>query len=363
VGVKWTLRGVDLDISGMTGSGLDQKRTSLHLTFLLVSAEYLSSTLHQMTKHSAISLTAVFVLSVFLSSCATVLNGRTQHIQITTDEKIRRVSVDNALFTDSSERELRGSAAFVVRRSHEPLFIHAQLDSGEKIIRLRPHISIAFWLNLDYFGLGMLVDMNNPKRYGYNHWNYLALKDTTIVLRRFAPVPKGTMHFSLSPLPSVNLFSLKSPEGQSTLGGPLGLAIGVDYFYQPDRYISFSMGTGTSAFADQFGNGSYFNTGQTFFGSIMNNHVIGSFDLGYGLNFSDLIWRKLIVTDIFMVNLAQSVRSAGIGPSFSAQYRITKSLRLGILYQPTLFSFNSRPAFGYQHYISAGFVWKWRIRR
>lgn len=313
-----------------------------------------------MTKHSAISLTAVFVLPVFLSSCATILNGRSQYIQITTDEKIRRVSVDNALFTDSSARELKGSAVFLVRRSHEPLFIHAQLDSGEKIIRLRPHNSIAFWLNMNYFGLGMLVDFNNPKRYGYSHWNYLALKDTTIVLRRFAPVPKGTMYFSLSPLPSVNLFSLKSPEGQSTPGGPLGLAVGVDYFYQPDRYISLSAGTGTSEFVDHFSN---FNAGHTFFGSIMNNHVIGSFDLGYGLSFSELLWQKMIVTDIFMVSVDRSVRSAGPGPCFSAQYRITKSLRLGILYQPTLFSFNSSPAFGYQHYISAGFVWKWRIRR
>jgi hypothetical protein len=290
------------------------------------------------------------------------LNRRTQHIQITTDEKIRRVSVDNALFTDSSARELNGSAVFLVRRSHEPLFIHAELDSGEKIIRLRPHYSFAFWLNIDYFGLGMLVDFNNPKRYGYNHWNYLALKDTTIILRRFAPVPKGTMYFSLLPLPSVNLFSLKSPEGQSTPGGPLGLAVGVDYFYKPDHYVSFSAGTGTSAFVDHIGNG-YFNTGHTLFGNVMNNHVIGSFDLGYGLSFSELLWEKMEVTDIYTVSLDRSVRSAGIGLSFSAQYRITKNLRLGVLYQPTLFSVNSRPAFGYQHYISAGFVWKWRIRR
>jgi hypothetical protein len=270
-----------------------------------------------MTRYSATSLTAVFVLPVLLSSCATVLNGRTQHIQITTDEKIRRVSVDDGLFTDSISREPKGSAVYLVRRSHEP---------------------------------------------GYSHWNYLALKDTTIVLRRFAPVPKGTLYFSLSPLPSVNLFSLKSPEGQSTPGGPLGLAVGVDYFYKPDRYISFSAGTGTSAFVDHIGNG-YFNTGHTLFGNIMNNHVIGSFDLGYGLSFSELLWEKMEVTDIYTVSVDRSVRNAGIGLSFSAQYRITQNLRFSILYQPTLLSVDSSPAFGYQHYISAGFAWRWRIRR
>ena len=143
-----------------------------------------------MTRYSAKLLTAVFVLPVLLSSCATILNGPAQNIHIAADEKIRRVSVDNALFTDSSARELKGSAVFRVRRSHEPLFIHAQLDSGEKIIRLRPQNSIAFWLNIDTYGLGMLVDFNKPKRYGYRRWNYLALKDTTIILRRFAPSPK-----------------------------------------------------------------------------------------------------------------------------------------------------------------------------
>ena len=315
-----------------------------------------------MTRYSAKLLTAVFVLPVLLSSCATILNGPAQNIHIAADEKIRRVSVDNALFTDSSARELKGSAVYLVRRSNEPLFIHAQLDSGEKIIRIKPHNSIAFWLNIYNYGLGMLVDLNNPKRYGYRRLNYLAIKDTTIVLRRFAPVPKGTMYFSLSPLPSVNLFSLKSPEGQSTPGGPLGLAAGLDYFYKPDRYISFSAGAGTSEFGDHIGNG-YFNTGHTFFGSITNNYVIGSFDLGYGLSFSDLLWEKMIVTDIYTVSVDRSVRSTGMGPSFSAQYRITKNLRFGILYQPTLFSFNSSPSFGYQHYISAGFVWKWRIRQ
>jgi hypothetical protein len=313
-----------------------------------------------MTRHSATSLTAVFALPVFLSSCATILNRRAQHIQITADEKIRRVSVDNALFTDSSAREQKGFTVFLVRRSHEPLFIHAQLDSGEKIIRLRPQNSIAFWLNIETYGLGMLVDFNNPKRYGYRRRSYLALKDTTVILRRFASVPKGTMYFSLSPLPSVNLFSLKSPEGQSTPGGPLGLAVGVDYFYKPDGYISLSVGTGTSAFVDHIGNG-YFDTGRTFFGNIMNNHIIGSFKLGYGLSFSELLWSR--ETNYDTVSLVESVRSAGIGLSFSAQYRITKNLGLGLLYQPTLLSVNRSPAFGYQHYISAGVVWKWRIRR
>jgi hypothetical protein len=315
-----------------------------------------------MTIHSVIPLTAVIAISVLLSSCATILNGPAQNIQIAKDEKIKRVSIYNAFFADSIARESTGSGIYLVRRSYATLFIHVQLDSAEKIIRIQPHNSFAFWLNIENYGIGMLVDKNNPKRYGYRRWNYLALKDTALMLRRFAPVPKGTMYFSLTVPPLLNSFSLKSPEGQSTPAGPLGLEAGVGYFYKTDHYISLSAGTGTSAFVDHIGNG-YYNMGQIFFGSIRNNHVIGSFDLGYGLSFSDLLWAKMKVTNINTVSLDRSVRSNGIGFSLSAQYRLSKYFRFGILYQPTLFSTNSPSSFSYQHYISASFAWRWPFKR
>jgi len=307
----------------------------------------------------AATLLKVLVIPVFFSSCATLVNGPAQNIRIATDEKIRRVSVENALFVDSSARAPEGPRTYLVRRSHETLFIHARLDSGEKIIRLLPHNSFAWWVNIDTYGIGMLVDKNDPKRYAYRRWTYLALKDTTVTLRRFAPVPKGIMYLSLS-VPLINIFSLTSPEGRSTPAGPFGLEAGVDYFYEKDRYISLSAGTGSSVFVDHIGKG-YYTTGRTFFGSIRNGLLIGSFDLGYGLSFSDLLWSKVTTGDT--VNLDRSTSSTAIGFSLSAQYRFSRYFRFGILYQPALFSTNLSPPFSYQHYISAGLAWSWPIRR
>jgi len=312
-----------------------------------------------MTRNSALSVTAVFVIPVFFSSCATLLNGPAQDIQIATNERIRRVSIENALFVDSPAREPAASGTYLVRRSHETLVIHIQLDSGEKIIRIRPHNSFAYWLNIYSYGLGMLVDKDHPKRYAYRRWNYLALKDTAKTLRRFAPVPKGTARFSLS-APLFNSFSLKSPEGRSSPIGLIGMEAGFDYFYKPDRYISLSAGVGSSVFGDHIGKG-YYTKGDAVFGSIRNNHVIGSFDLGYGLSFSNLLWSKVTIGDT--VNLDRSVRSTGIGFSLSAQYRLGKYFRIGILYQPTLLTPNLSPSFNYQHYISAGLAWRWAIKR
>ena len=312
-----------------------------------------------MARHSALSVTLVIVIPIFFSSCATLLNGPAQNIRIATDENIKRVSMENALFEDSSARKPEVPGSYLVRRSNKTLVIHIQLDSGEKIIRIRPHNSFAFWLNIDNYCIGMLVDKDHPQRYAYRRWNYMALKDTAIMLRRFAPVPKGTVRFFLS-VPLINSFSLRSPEGRSSPTGPFGLEAGVDYFYKTDHYISLSAGAGSSVFVDHIGKG-YFTTGHTFFGSIRNNHVIGSFDLGYGLSFSDLLWSKVTTGDT--VNLDRSARSTGIGFSLSAQYRLSKYFRVGILYQPALFTANLTPSFNYQHYISAGLAWRWPIKR
>jgi hypothetical protein len=260
---------------------------------------------------------------------------------------------------DSLARGPEDTGMYLVRRSHETLAVHAQLDSGDKIILIKPRNSFAFWANVENYCVGMLVDRDNPKRYGYRRWSYLALKDTTVTVRRFAPIPKGTMHFSFS-VPVFNAFSLKSPEGQTNLAGPLGLEAGVDYFYKTDRYLSLSAGVATSVFAEHIGNG-YYQTGHVLFGSLRNNYVIGSFELGYGFSYSDLLWSRVKNGDT--VKLDHSIKSVGLGCSLSAQYRIGPSFRFCLLYQPVLFTANRTPAFGYQHYLSAGLAWRWRVRR
>ena len=84
--------------------------------------------------------------------------------------------------------------------------------------------------------------------------------------------------------------------------------------------------------------------------------MIGSFDLGYGLSFSGLNWSQKTRGDT--IKLDRSILSAGMGFSLSAQYRLGNSIRLGLLYQPNLLSFDQSPAFRYQHYISVNLTWK-----
>ena len=54
-----------------------------------------------MTGLPALSVTAILLMPAIFSACATVLNGPTQNIRITADEKIRAISVEKSFFIDS----------------------------------------------------------------------------------------------------------------------------------------------------------------------------------------------------------------------------------------------------------------------
>jgi len=313
-----------------------------------------------MPKPSPLTAIVIFPL-VFLSSCATILNGPSQLIRVSTEKNISDLRVENTLSMESRTLDTAMIHAFIVPRSAQPLIIHFRLDTAEKTVRLQPRNSFAWWYNIfSNYGIGMLIDWHNPKRYSYPSWTYLAANDTVVYHHRFPPIPKGNLRLSLSYSP-VDIFNILSPEGQYSTGGIFGAEAGLDYFHKPDRYISLAVGAATSvAPVEHLGSG-YLRTGNALYANIRYNYVIGSFDLGYGGSISKLIWARTTFGDT--VNLNKHTQSIGFGPSLSAQYRIGNSFRLGLLYQPTLMSVDHSPAFNYQHYISVNLCWKIRLRR
>jgi len=314
-----------------------------------------------MTRLTTASATAFFAIPVFFSSCATILNSPVQNIHIATTEKIRHVSIDNCISADSSQMGAEAPKTYLVPRSTKNLVVHLQLDSGNKTILFRPRNSLAYWANLYFnYGIGMLVDRDNLKRYCYPSRTWLTMKDTVVYRRRFAPLPKGTLRLSVG-LPLINTFRLQSQTGASTSTGLFGLEAGLDYFYKTDQYISLSVGAATDRGPEErFGKG-FFEYQSSVYASIKNNYVIGSFDLGYGISLSGLEWNRSAVGDT--IPLHQSVKSTGLGLSLQAQYRFGNYFRMGVLYQPNIFSTNLTPAFNYQHYIAVGFTWKLPLNR
>ncbi len=299
---------------------------------------------------------------ILLPSCATVLNGPVQRVAITTDNKVKVLSVENATYIDSTWMGPEAPRYYYIPRSDKPVAVKVSRDTGISTLYLHPHNSVAFWANLYFnYGIGMLVDRDNKKRFSYPSKNYLTARDTIISNNRFAPVKKGTMDLTLS-LPFVNDFNIRTPNGPYRAASVLGLAGGLDYFYRDNHYLSLVLGVANDrGIWDRVIYKGYFQTGNVAYASVRNNHVIGSFDLGYGINLSRFRWTKTTAGDTIAGN--QAAINTGLGLSFSAQYRFGNYFRLGVQYQPNLVNLRDLSTYNYQHYISLDLVCKFRINR
>jgi len=304
----------------------------------------------------------IILVLVFLSSCATILNGTKQKIVFSTDRKIKIVSVQMDAKEDPILNQSDLGKEYHVERSNKPLKVILQIDSTQKSIYIEPKKSLAYWSNIYFdYGIGMLVDNNNIKKWGYQCRNYLTAKDSTIRISRFAPMKKGTVMLSLAlPIPFTNIFNLKTIKGKYQSIGVFGFQGGMDYFYRDNHFLSINLGAATDVFAEHIGNG-YFETGSTVFTSIKNNQVAGSFSFGYGVNLSQFKWTNQLNGD--RIKVVQSLKNLALGPSLSVDYRLGNYLRLGFLYQPTIINTTLKPVFDYQHYISINLTWKIPIKK
>lgn len=300
----------------------------------------------------------VILIGFIFPSCATILNRGVQKISITTSNEIKIVSLDNSL------KFFGNKNSFYVERSKNLLKIDLQIDTIQQTFFLKSHNSFAYWVNIYFnYGIGMLVDKETPKRYAFPKMTYLHRQDSNIVASRFAPTIKGTINWHIA-LPHVNFFYVAEQKGYRNSGGFWGVESGLDYFYKDDRFVSVYGGAATDFFVpvpaavDIRGE---FQSSTGIFVNARNNHRIGSFDLGYGISYSRLYWRK--TNNIDSTFIPETKKNSAFGLSFSSSYRFGKLFQLGLLYQPYFLRIDSRVGVGYQHQISIELVWKIPVRR
>jgi hypothetical protein len=143
-------------------------------------------------KHSAV----FFIPILFLYSCATILNGTVQKVCISTDKNIKIISVNKVALVDSSLMIVDAPKTYYVLRSSNPLTINLQIDSTRKSIFLKQRKSFFYWFNIyANAGIGMFIDKNNVKKYGYPSKSYIIVKDSCIKIYRFAPIKKEQSTF------------------------------------------------------------------------------------------------------------------------------------------------------------------------
>jgi hypothetical protein len=306
------------------------------------------------------------LLSLF--SCATILNKRVQKISISTAKNVKVIAVGKAVSADSAGSDSDSARSYYVQRSRDPLKVDVQIDSSNKSFYLKPKNSILFWLNFSTYGVGMLVDMTNPKRFAYRKSYHFTADDTLNIRYRFiprrpkrtiAPFEKGAINFSLSQ-PAANIFNMQTIDGPYASGGIFGIEAGADFFYRRNHFLSVSMGAATDVLPVDYIGPGYIDRGSAIFGSVRENIVLRNFSLGYGLSVSKFFWEEYLNDTI---SISHSISNIALGLSFAAQYRVTKYLGFEFLYQPGLLNTSFKPAFAYQHYMSFGVIWKFPIRK
>lgn len=306
----------------------------------------------------------VLLFCGLLTSCASLLNQPYRAITVHTD---RPAKVTGPLHTLPT---VNNAATLAVPRSREPVTIRVESDSGQREVKVRPFNSFGWYANILFnYGLGMLVDRHNPRRYSYPRHVYLAASDTAREYYRYTPLARKGMFLGHLSLPHINSFYLR-PRGEKSQAnvGFWGLSVGADYYYREGR----SVGVRGSAVADFFVpfpaavdiSGEYEMMSSAYVAAAHSHHL-GRVVLGYGLCFASNTW-DLRYYDRFSppppTRDPVKKTSTALGFYFPAHYRLGRHFFGGIIYRPTIVSFAGDSRFGYEHLLSIDFGWKFRLK-
>lgn len=308
---------------------------------------------------------AAICLACLCSSCATLMNSRTERIDIHTTQPARVVLAQDTF------PQVKNRTKLWVPRSRQPLKVQLLTDSSANTFWINSSNSPAYWLNLyGTYGLGMLVDQNNPKRFSYPSRVFIDPLDPSGTYSRVDP--RSRLHdWSLRLyVPYINYFQLQ-PDGESEIKyqtGFWGLAAGLNFYHQADQFAELTLSTQTSFFVPVpapvriIG---FYQVADSWHLSLSNVHRLGRFSLGYGLSYSQNTWRSVFLGDFDTPTPPQGsvIISAGaMGLNFPVYYYTGNHFYFSFLYRPSFIRFSDFRPNGYEHLISFGFGWDIHLR-
>lgn len=307
-----------------------------------------------------------FIILIFLSSCASIINKKEQILSIYSNEDSTKVQVNNNIYDLPVEVKVKRS------KKDLPIKLISETDSKDYI--LKPSINPEFVFgNLIWTGsapLAYLIDFTNQKRFYYGKFIYLSSSDTTRIittplskrynkfLSRSYPTDKGLLNL-IAAFPWVNNFIMQ-PENESTKNntGFMGVSLGLEYFYSDTKFAAIT----TNAVSDFFipfpaavDFGGVWEFMNSVYLVLTNNQKYNNFQFGGGINFSKNIWMR---RSYELEELPPSPRdnttevNYSIGLIFNGYYQITDIFFLGLIYRPNLLKVHPKTKFEYEHLIS-----------
>lgn len=198
------------------------------------------------------NIVVFILLSLVLTSCTTILNGKTTRVNIHAP-KDTKVQYKSESFQINEER-----IDIHPKRSKEPLTFTLSNDSISTEFIFNREVSSLIYLNLPYtYGLGILVDLTNPKRFTYRRNLFFEIDKNTNNFKLFEgkanPFKQHTTLIYTSPLLAMDIFN--QPR----------LSLGLEYFPLNNLSISAEYAT---VFTDKHNSSSnleiYKNRGREF---------------------------------------------------------------------------------------------------
>jgi hypothetical protein len=292
----------------------------------------------------------LLIISVLFSSCASLFNENTHRIRVSTNLPVEAMAVNGNLVVLKNQE-----AALKIKREKAPLKIEWVTKDSIQSVLINSRNSFNYLADgIFTYGLGFLVERNNPKRYYHQKNIYIEQKGDQIKIRRFAPVTKGTRSISFT-MPYINHFYLQTVYGYRHVFGFLGAALTGEYYYKQNKSIVLETGIAIDnaapfPIAPEYIGKYRVDYTTLWYTSFMQRHTFRSFDFAYGLSFSKYNWIEN--DNSGNVFIQRGFNYPVFGFSFSSSYRITPDFYAGILYQPGILRPGQDFKTTYQHLLS-----------
>jgi hypothetical protein len=145
-----------------------------------------------------------------------------------------------------------------------------------------------------------------------------------------------------------------------------GYGIGVEYHYKERKFIGLS-----SSYVMTFeypvpipADAEYNKILSSFSIDLTDNFHVNRFTFGYGLCYSAISWKEWI-RDFDQVGLpttsSKTFTNRNLGFTLRSDYKLGKTIHIGLIYQPSIVNLNIEPKFIYEHVISVEVNWRIKL--
>lgn len=304
----------------------------------------------------------IILISICITSCATLsneINGCRQTINLNTNKPSRIIFQNDTLSTNNK-------TIIEVERGKEDLILEVLTDSLRKDVTIHSKNSLEYWLNIPTnYGIGMLIDKDNPNRYSYPKNVYLDLETRADEYFTSDISDKTNQLYLHLSIPYLNSFYLQPDnfENKSNTGF-WGISGGLDYYYKRNKFLSFRGITAIDLFVPVPASPSLDDVRENMSTTsleLTNNHRLGKFSIGYGISYAWNRWQFIDETDIDN-EIEINRRSQSLGLSTNIYYKLGRTFNIGLIYRPTFYRINPTTELNYEHLISLDLAWKIKLK-